>query len=320
MSGRLIRPSENGLYCEAANTYLDPHSTVESAVVSHGHADHAAVDSESLHATSTTGTIVEHRYDHDPITHDYGERFDIDGVRFSFHPANHIRGSAMILVEHDGERWLYTGDYKAAEDPTTESLEVPSCDTIITESTFALPIYQWRDPSRVIDDLVDWVNSLGDETTILYAYSLGKAQRLLMELSQAGVKKQIYVHGSVKAMNEAYRETGCDIPRFETADLRSDAYEEGIVVAPQSIRESTTVQRLKNKKTAMISGWMRVRGNQRWRGYDNGFALSDHCDWQGLVDTIKTSGAEHVIVNHGYTEAFASYLTNNGWDAEAWDI
>ena len=321
MQDSLIEPTEHGLYCERANVYLDPTEPVENAVVSHAHADHGAKDSDRIHCTPATQTLLKARYGFDAQSHSYQQTFLINDVEFTFYPASHVLGSALISVVADGDHWVYTGDYKRLEDPTTTSLSMPSCDVLVTESTFALPIYKWKHPSSVYEDLVDWVNRSGSSTTVfLFAYSLGKAQRVLYELQDFDVKKDIRVHSSVKKMNNAYRSVGVNLPVYDKADLRTKDFHGDVVLAPPGVRESTKVQRLSNMQSSLISGWMRVRGNQRWRSYDNGFPISDHCDWHGLLESIEEANPQRVVTMHGYTEDFAKYLRQEGIEAEAWDV
>ena len=321
MPDSLVEPTEAGLYCEPANAYLDPSQPVDNAVVSHAHADHGAKDSERIHCTPATQGLLKARYGFEAQSHSFEQRFAINGVEFIFHPASHVLGSALVSVIADDEHWVYTGDYKRREDPTTTSLSIPSCDVFITESTFALPVYKWHDPSQVYEDMVDWVNHADSSTTVfLFAYSLGKAQRVLREIAEYDVAKEITVHGSVKEMNDAYRSIGVDIPEYDKADLRTNEYHGDVVIAPPGVRESTKVQRLSDKQSALISGWMRVRGNQRWRSYDNGFPVSDHCDWEGLLKSVEDASPEQVKTLHGYSEDFAEYLRGEGVDAESWDV
>jgi putative mRNA 3-end processing factor len=315
----LIEPRDNGYYCSEGDFYLDPETAVSTAVVSHGHADHGARQSNSVHCTSRTKAVLDARYDISSTGHAYGERFDVNGVSVELFPANHVFGSALVRVSHGGEQWLYTGDYKAADDPTTEALHPVSCDVLITETTFALPVYQWRPPEEVIEDVVRWLRSADDTTTtILYAYSLGKAQRILAELAEHD-KPDVYVHRSVAAMNTVYDDHGVRLGDWTKADLRTDDYKTNLLVAPQGVRESHAIQRLDDKETAMVSGWMRVRGNRRWRNYDRGFPLSDHCDWDGLVSFVDACDPDEVKTVHGQTEVFAEYLNRSGVEAEAWE-
>lgn len=315
MSNELIEQTEDGLYCAEGGFHLDPEGDVDRAVISHGHADHGATTSAETHCTSSTASVLTHRYGTESVKHDFGEFFSLGDTTVSLHPAGHVLGSAVVLVEHDGERWLYTGDFKDADDPTCKGFEPVPCDVLITESTFALPVYQWRDADRVFDDLADWVSE-SKSTKFIYAYSLGKAQRVLFEVGRRGMT-DVKVHSSVKAMNEVYRSEGVSLPVFDQADLRTSDWHGDVIVAPQGVDDSKAVRKHGDKRTAMVSGWMRVRGKRRWKNYDRGFSVSDHCDWHGLLDTVRRCDPEKVFTVHGYADELAKHLRSQGLDAES---
>lgn len=317
----LLQPSEKGYYCEPGGFYVDPEQRVVCAVISHGHADHGAVGGETVYASHRTRAVLEARYDTAATGKQFREPFTVNGVEVTFFPANHVFGSSLVRLRYDEETWLYTGDYKAARDGTATALEVVETDVLVTETTFALPIYTWDAGETVADRMAHWCQEcIGrGETPVLVAYSLGKAQRVLNALKGQGLG-DIKVHRSVAAMNEVYESAGVDLGEWSKADFCGSTWKDSVVVMPQGALETKKVQRYKEKRVAMVSGWMQVRGNKRWKGFDQGFVLSDHCDWEALSDYVDKCGASRVCTVHGYTEAYARYLREEkGLDAEAWE-
>jgi putative mRNA 3-end processing factor len=238
-------------------------------------------------------------------------------VRLSFHPAGHVRGSAQVRLEYDGEVWVVTGDFKVTPDPTCTPFELVPCDVLITECTFGLPIYRWPEPEAVFDQINRWWRKNREEglTSVLFGYSFGKAQRLL-----AGVDASIgpiYTHGAVEKMTETYRQDGVDLPAttYVSDENAPDDWSKALVVAPSHAGGSRWMQRFDPVSTGFASGWMRIRGNKRRRSLDRGFVLSDHADWPRLNDVIRDSGAETVYVTHGNNDTFARWLQENGIDA-----
>ncbi|MEQ9570446.1 MAG: ligase-associated DNA damage response exonuclease [Longimicrobiales bacterium] len=318
----LLRVTDDGLYCEAGGFWIDPWRPVERAVVTHAHADHARPGSRA-YLISAAGTGVfrsrlgaEARLD--PVA--WGEPRTLNGVRVSLHPAGHILGSAQVRVEFRGEVWVVTGDYKRRADPTTTPFEALRCDTLVTESTFGLPVYRWPDPEREGAGVAEWWadNRAAGRTSVLFGYALGKAQRLLAGLPR-GVGP-ILVHGAVERLNAAYRAAGVDLPDTLPADReRAKAHRgEALVVAPPSAGGTTWLRKFGAVSTAFASGWMRIRGTRRRRSGDRGFVISDHADWDGLLDTVRESGAERVGVTHGYRATLVRYLREvEGLDAWA---
>jgi putative mRNA 3-end processing factor len=247
----------------------------------------------------------------------YGEATTLNGVRVSFHPAGHILGSAQVRIEHDGEVWVVSGDYKTDHDPTCAPFESVRCDTFITEATFGLPIYRWPAQEDVLAGVNDWwrANQAAERASILYAYALGKAQRLL-----AGIDSSIgpiYAHGAVHRLNLAYRAGGVALPDWRyvgDAPPRTD-WSRALIIAPTSAQGTPWLRRFGDQSAAFASGWMRVRGQRRRRSVDRGFVLSDHVDWPGLMAAIDASGASRVLVTHGYTAVVARYLRERGVEA-----
>lgn len=248
----------------------------------------------------------------------YSQTFLINGVRFSFHPAGHIPGSAQIRVEHQGEIWVATGDYKLHSDHISAPFEPIKCHTLITESTFGLPIFRWEKQESIFEDMFQWIdqNKSQGVNSVLIAYSLGKAQRILKQIALR--EDRILVHGAVAAMQEALLEGGLPFETFQKWTPGMDKKDMAglVLVAPPSVIGSRWIKRFEPYSLGICSGWMALRGTKRRRGADKGFVLSDHADWNELNTAVKESQAERVIVTHGYTAQFSRYLAECGLKAE----
>jgi putative mRNA 3-end processing factor len=316
----LLRPDDRGLFCEAGGFYIDPWKPVERAVISHGHGDHARWGSAAYLAAAPSVPILRRRL---------GEAAAIEGVPFgatvrigevavSFHPAGHILGSAQVRVERGGEVWVFSGDYKRAADSTCEPFEPVACHTFITEATFALPIYRWDPTAAVAREVREWweANREAGRASVLFCYALGKAQRVLGELARL-TDRTVFVHGSLEPLNECYRNAGVEmLPTRPVAETtRGQSFAGELILAPPSAGGSTWMRRFGPASTAFASGWMRVRGTRRRRGFDRGFAISDHADWPDLLRTIADTGAERVLTTHGFAGALARYLQEQGLSA-----
>jgi putative mRNA 3-end processing factor len=248
----------------------------------------------------------------------YGEAREIQGVHLSLHPAGHVLGSAQVRVEHRGEVWVASGDYKLAPDPTCTAFEPVRCHTFITESTFGLPIYRWPSESQVFSEINEWWRrnqSIG-KASVVFAYSLGKAQRVL-----AGIDPGIgplFAHGAIRNLNSCYRESGVVLPDAASPDEAGKGYDwsRALVLAPPSAQGSIWMRRFGTLSTAFASGWMRIRGTRRRRSIDRGFVLSDHADWPGLLEAIRLTGAECVWVTHGYRAPLVRWITEHGLQAK----
>jgi putative mRNA 3-end processing factor len=241
-------------------------------------------------------------------------------VRVSFHPAGHVLGSAQIRIESPDGVWVVAGDYKRSADPTCVPFEPVRCDTFVTESTFGLPIYRWDDTRTVIDDIASWWRGNADagRTSVLFCYTIGKAQRLLAELARV-TDRAIYVHGMMLGMIEAYREAGVAMlpikPVIEKTGRARPSFGGELVLAPLSARGTPWMRRLGDVSDAFASGLMRVRGVRRQRGFDRGFVLSDHADWPALLQTVEETGAPRVLATHGHAEPLARYLSERGLES-----
>lgn len=318
----LLRVTPAGLYCESGDFFIDPWRPVERAVITHAHSDHARAGSQGYLAATEGVALLRHRLGADISVEGvaWGERRRMGDVTVSLHPAGHIRGSAQVRVEQGGDVWVVTGDYKRAPDPTCTPFEVVRCRTLITEATFALPVYRWRATSAVIADVVRWVEGCraAGRTAMLYTYTLGKAQRLLAEIG-AQTDVPILVHGSIEPLDAIYRDAGVWLPPTErvTEQPRGTRIEGALVLAPPSANAPGWMRRFHEPETAFASGWMQLRGTRRRRALDRGFAISDHVDWPALLQTIDESGAERVLATHGDSAALVRLLTERGLDAAA---
>lgn len=250
---------------------------------------------------------------------DYGEELRLGNVKVSLHAAGHILGSAQVRIESDDGVCVVSGDYKRAADPTCAPFEIVRCDEFITESTFGLPVYRWEPAEVVVGEIVDWwqKNQAAGLASLLTCYALGKAQRVLAELAMQTLGP-IHVHGAIKPFVELYREAGIVLPDIREIDLASRTshdYRGALILAPPGAIATPWVKRFGKASAAFCSGWMLVRGQRRRRGFDRGFALSDHADWPALLRTVRETGASRIRVMHGQTDALARYLNERGYEA-----
>ena len=319
----LIEPTASGLYCEAGGFHIDPWQPVQHAVVTHAHGDHLTPGSRAYLCSDASKPLAVHRLGSGTAVSSsgYGEPIDIGGVRVSFHPAGHILGSSQVRVEHKGEVWVVSGDYKRAGDPTCAPFEPLRCHTFVTEATFALPVFRWDHVDLTVREICDWWRETRDAgmAAVLFGYALGKAQRVLAELAYCE-EGPVYIHGALSDLVEIYRAAGVRLVETvrATEEAKGKSFAGQLVVAPLSARGSTWMRRFGDHSAAFASGWMRIRGARRRRGYDRGFALSDHADWDSLIDTVAATGAERVFVTHGYTDTLTRFLSGRGIDAHAW--
>lgn len=314
----LLKFTDRGVYCPKADVYIDPWKPVNRALITHGHSDHARWGHKHYLCTSAAAPVIQYRLGDIKLeTIEFGQPLVINGVRFSFHPAGHIPGSAQIRVEYKGEVWVASGDYKVEDDGLAEAFEPVPCHTFITESTFGLPIYHWEDQTSVFHDINTWwrANQAAGKVSILFAYALGKAQRLLCGLDTSIGK--IYTHGAVENTNKILRKQGIILPKTirVNSTINKRDYIGQMVVAVPSTLGSIWLRKFQPAALGYASGWMRLRGPRRRRAVDRGFVLSDHADWPGLNHAIAATGAERIFVTHGYTDAFSKYLREQGYDA-----
>jgi putative mRNA 3-end processing factor len=316
----LIIPTDRGLYCPAGDFHIDAWKPVPRNVVTHAHSDHARRGSERYLVPTDGVAVLKRRLGSDIIVDalDYGRPINMNGVALSLHPAGHLLGAAQVRVEHDGQVWVFTGDYKTESDPTCKPFELVRCHTFITECTFGLPIFRWHPAAEIAADINNWwrQNIAHGRTSILLAYSLGKAQRALAMLDPS--IGPILLHGAVHAMTETYREMGIELPPAILASVENAKTHKGraLVIAPPGAEGGPWIRKFHPESVAVASGWMQVRGHRRRQAVDRGFVLSDHVDWPSLQSTIAATGAEHIIATHGYTGPLVRYLRESGKSAE----
>lgn len=315
----LITFTNKGIYCKQGDFYIDPWRPVNLAVTTHGHADHVKWGNAAYLCHQLTKPVLNQRLGTDLKieTLPYHKEVNINGVNVSLFPAGHVIGSSQIRLEYKGEICVVSGDYKTEYDGVSTQFEPVKCHTFVSESTFGLPIYKWQPQEVIFGQIRDWVsdNHDGNKTSVLVAYSLGKAQRLIKGL--AGYS-DIYVHNSIANLNEGFINVGVDLPSTIriTPEIRKEEMQRGIVIVPPALADGRWIKSLLNPATGICSGWMQVRAGRRWRSADAGFALSDHADWPGLLSAIKATAAEKVYVTHGYTATFSKYLNEIGIEAE----
>jgi len=314
----LLQFTDRGIWCPRADVFIDPWKPVERALITHGHADHARPGHRHYLCTPEAAPVIRLRLGDIALeTLPFGDVLSVNGVDFSFHPAGHIPGSAQIRVARKGEVWVVSGDYKVTTDRLSETFEPVPCNAFITECTFGLPVFKWQPQEAVLAEINSWWrdNAAAGRTSVLGAYSLGKAQRLLAGIDPA--IGPIFCHGAVENTNQVLRAQGLALPGTTpvTDEQKKAGYPGALVIAPPGALGSNWMRRFPKATTAFASGWMALRGVRRRRGVDRGFVLSDHCDWTELNEAIAATGAERVYVTHGYTEIFRRWLEERGYDA-----
>ena len=311
-----LRPE--GLYCAAGDFFIDPWKPVDRAVITHAHSDHARVGHAHYLAHTQSAGILRQRLG--PITLQtlaYGESIEHHGVRLSLHPAGHVLGSAQVRIEHDGEVWVASGDYKTEDDGLVAPFEPVRCHTFITESTFGLPVYRWPTQPELFADINGWwrANAQAQKASVLYCYAFGKAQRILSGLDTS--IGPIVTHGAVEPLNAVYRAEGIALPPTQhVSDVAAADLRRALVLAPPSAQGTAWLRRFGVHTDAFASGWMRLRGRRRNRGLDRGFVLSDHADWPGLQSAITATGAQRVFVTHGSVAVLVRWLREQGLEAQ----
>ena len=314
----LLEFTSTGLYCPPGDFYIDPWKPVKKALVTHAHSDHARWGHQAYLAHEQSDEILKLRLGGISLqTIPYNKPITINAVKVSFHPAGHITGSAQIRLEYRGQVWVVSGDYKTEPDGITAPFEPVRCQHFVTESTFGMPVFKWQEQSLVLKEINEWwrLNKADGKASIICAYALGKAQRVLSQVdSSIG---PIYVHGAVWNVNKALEKNGLKLPpyRFADPDLAKGSFKGSLIVTPSSAIGSSWVRKFQPFEIANVSGWMQIRGIKKRRNAGRGFVLSDHADWSGLLEAINATEAENIYVTHGYTDFFARYLNENGWNA-----
>lgn len=317
MSG-LITFTDKGLYCRIGNFYIDPWKPVDYAVITHGHSDHAKSGHKNYLCHTLSKPILQLRLgENNYQTANWNESIFINGVKLSLHPAGHIIGSSQIRLEHKDEVWVFTGDYKTEDDGISGKYEAIKCNSFITESTFGLPIYKWKPQHQIYSDIRNWIlqNRRDEKASVLLAYSLGKAQRVMDAIKE--ITDIVYVHGAIYNMQQVLNDIGFNFLTVKkiTAETSKQELKNAIIIAPPGADGTPWMKKFSPYRVGICSGWMQVRGNVRRRNADKGFALSDHCDWEGLLSSVKATGAEKVFVTHGFQSAFSKYLNEQGIEA-----
>jgi putative mRNA 3-end processing factor len=312
---------DRDLRIKPIDVFIDPPAPKARAIVTHGHGDHARSGHGAVLATPDTIAIMKTRYGDDcagrfqPL--DYGTPLDVEGVRVTFFPAGHILGSAQVLLEHGGQRIVVTGDYKRGHDATAQPFELVPCDLLVTEATFGLPVFQHPDPMSETLRLLRSVHEQPARAHVVGCYALGKAQRVIALLRQAGYEAPIYLHGAMLRLCALYEERGIALgPLVHSLDVPKDELKGRIVIAPPGAIKDRWSRRLPDPVLAVASGWMSVKQRARQAGVELPLVISDHVDWNELRATIGETGADTVWVTHGREEALVHWCRQQGLEAE----
>jgi len=315
----LLCPRPEGLHCPPGAFYIDPVRPVERALITHGHADHARAGHGHVLATRQTLDIMAIRYGAEHAgsvqAANLGERLSVNGVTVSFHPAGHVLGSAQIAVEQNGLRIVASGDYKPRPDPTCAAFEPVACDIFITEATFALPVFRHPDASAEIARLLRSVERNPERAHLVGAYSLGKAQRVIRLIRDAGCDRPLHIHGALRKLCEYYEGQGVALGDLRPATIESGAkgdFAGAIVLGPPSAFGDKWARRFPDPLVSFASGWMQVRQRARQRGVELPLVISDHADWDELLATINHIAPGEVWVTHGREEALVRWCDLNG--------
>ncbi len=313
----MLTLTSKGLYCAAGDFYIDPSGPVDRAIITHAHSDHARRGSRLYICASPGAGLLKARLGKNinVKTHEYREPFQIAGVKLSLHSAGHILGSAQVRIEYGGEVWVVSGDYKREEDPTCAPFEAVKCDVFVTEATFGTPSFVWKKGNDLGHEIYEWwqENAALGMNSVVFAYSLGKAQRVLGVLASFA-ERPIYCDPPVMAMNACYREQGIRLAPTRCLSEADDELKGELILAPQSVLNSPRAKLLGSFRTAFASGWM--NGSGRWgQRYDHGFVISDHADWNDLIRTVLETEAKRVYVQHRGNGALVRHLRSLGLEA-----
>jgi putative mRNA 3-end processing factor len=314
-AGNLLALRPAGLYCEAADVYIDPIRAVPRALITHAHADHARPGHGEVLATEDTLAIMAIRYGAEfagqTQTAVYGESIRIGDVDVSFHPAGHVLGSAQILLRGAGTRTVISGDYTREADPTCAGFEPLACDTFVSEATFGLPVFRHSHAIGEIEKLLASLRLFPERTHLVGAYVFGKAQRLIALLRQAGYDRPIFIHGALEKLTDYYASRGVALGEVRKVAGSADLAGE-IVLCPPTAANDLWSRKFAEPVTAFASGWMRVRARARQSGIELPLVISDHADWDGLCATVSETGCSNLLVTHGEADALVHYFTTQG--------
>ena len=321
----ILLPTADGLCCKPGGFHIDPVRPVERAVITHGHSDHARAGHGAVLATEETLDMMRLRYGENfagsTQVISYGEEIRLGDVKVKFHPAGHVLGSAQIAVTAKDTCIVASGDYKDAPDPTCVPFELVQCDVFITEATFGLPVFRHGDAADQVKKLLASVALFPERAHLVGAYSLGKAQRVIALLRQAGYDAPIYLHGAMETITRYYQGRGIELGELRPAmGVKKAALAGTITLAPPSATSDVWTRRFPDPVTAFASGWMRVRARARQRGIELPLVISDHADWDGLTATIAASGAGEIWVTHGQEDALVHWCKSRGLRARPLDL
>jgi len=318
----LLRPAPAGLYCPIGDFYVDPVRPVDRAVITHGHSDHARPGHGAVLSTPETLAIMAERYGPDfagrvqPAA--YGEATTINGVAVRFAPAGHVLGSAQAVIERDGLTMVVSGDYNRRRDPTCLPFEPVRCHVFISEATFGLPVFVHPSDEEEIARLVHSLAQFPERAHLVGAYALGKAQRVIRLLREAGWDRTIHVHGALERLNRLYQNEGIDLGSLAPATgLKAGALGGEVVIAPPSAIQDRWARRFADPVTAFASGWMGVRARARQRGVELPLVISDHADWPELIQTFEELAPEEIWITHGREEGLLRWAELKGVKARA---
>ena len=325
--GDWLEPHPHGILVKPIDAWIDPSIPSATALVTHGHADHARGGHAAVWATPETLAIMDARYGPQtghPVA--YGETIRMgggadgtgDGVDIGFVPAGHVLGSAQIILDYRGERVVVSGDYKRRSDPTCVPFQPVKCDVFVTEATFGLPVFRHPDTGDEIDKLITALHANPERCVLVGAYALGKAQRVICELRERGHEAPIYIHGALQRLCDLYAEHGVRLGELRpVADAKKAEMAGHVVMCPPGALNDRWSRRLPDPITAMASGWMRVRGRARQKNVELPLILSDHADWDELTETLAEIAPREVWVTHGRDDALIHWCMTRQIKARA---
>ena len=317
----LLTPTPAGVCCKRAGFHIDPTRPVDKAIITHGHSDHARAGHGAVLATEETLDIMRLRLGEfaggQLQAMAYGEVLTMGDVTVSLVPAGHILGSAQIIIEYRGRRAVVSGDYKRHGDVTCLPFEPTTCDLFITEATFGLPVFCHEPDHGEIGKLLASLAAFPERTHQIGVYSLGKCQRLIALLRQAGYDRPIWLHGALRSMTDYYVSRGFELGHVPDVMAATNTLAGEVVLSPPSAIGDRWSRRLSEPIASFASGWMRIRGRARQRGVELPLVISDHADWPELLHTIRETGAEEIWVTHGREEALVHAVEAMGLKARA---
>ncbi|MBW8707855.1 MAG: ligase-associated DNA damage response exonuclease [Alphaproteobacteria bacterium] len=322
---QLLRNTPEGLYCPPGDFHIDPVRPVTRAVITHGHSDHARFGHGAVLATPQTLAIMAARYGADfagaTEAAGYGQRVTRNAVDVTLVPAGHVLGSAQAVLRWKGVTAVISGDYKRRRDPTCPPFEPVPCNLFVSEATFGLPVFRFPDAADEVAKLLKSVTLFPDRTHLVGAYALGKAQRIIRLLREAGYGKTLYMHGAMDSMNALYQAHGIELgPLAPATDAAKNALPGEIVIAPPSAIADKWARRFADPIPAFASGWMMVRARARQRHVELPLVVSDHADWEELTGTFNQLQPEELWITHGTEEALLRWAALNDISATALEI